>query len=240
MKSKLEFLDLGCLDYSEVEERQRYFAKQFELSDNSRDILLVADHPPTLTIGKNKRWNVVHKKLEDFNALGIQVYEAHRGGGAAILGPGQIAFYPILNLRKLGINQFEFFRRVNEAILGLSNRLGVNEGETFLGNEFNPATKRNYHCVWHQNGKGKKKFSAQGYKIKLSGLVCLGGWTVYFGQEATKGFDLIDHCGFNISKVGATSLEEIIGINFGRQKVRDLMVDEFSKIMGYRSYEESS
>ena len=42
--------------------------------------------------------------LQHLFSKGIKVYESNRGGEITYHGPGQIIYYPIINLRKLRIN----------------------------------------------------------------------------------------------------------------------------------------
>ncbi len=67
----------------------------------NREHLIFAEHPPTITLGK--RGGTVFTTSSD-----TTIHRIRRGGLATWHGPGQLAFYPIVNLqrRALGVRSF--------------------------------------------------------------------------------------------------------------------------------------
>ena len=227
MNLELKVIDLGNVKYKEAEQLQESIAKKREKGEIS-DTLLIAQHPPTLTTWINKQWNIIYATPTELKRLGIEYYESSRGGGATILGPGQLIFYPIINLKDIGILIGDYMRAIEETMHDISKGMGA---KTIMGKEQNSATGKDYYCVWHLNNK-KEKFLAQGYNVKKE-IINQGGFSIYIDKRAHEYFNLIDHCGFKLTEVGATSFEEMLGYNPGLELIKSQVLSTFQKKFGY-------
>lgn len=94
----LHLLHLGRIDYAKAAKLQQEF---IELRKQQRiaDVLLLLEHPPVLTLGRNARRENVLASDEQLARRGVAVHEINRGGDVTYHGPGQIVGYPILDLR---------------------------------------------------------------------------------------------------------------------------------------------
>jgi lipoyl(octanoyl) transferase len=68
------------------------------------DLLLVVEHPPTITLGRRGGREHIHRAAvtDQGGALRpVEVHEVARGGAVTYHGPGQLVVYPIVRLARL-------------------------------------------------------------------------------------------------------------------------------------------
>lgn len=97
---KLAAFNLGVVEFDAISAIQDY---QFELMKHQKvrpPVLLLCEHPPQLTIGRNgSRSNLVSD-----DASGTQsTMWVNRAGGCWYSSPGQLAFYVIIDLDAMGL-----------------------------------------------------------------------------------------------------------------------------------------
>ena len=90
-------------------------------------MLLLVEHPPVLTLGRNAQRQHVVAGGELLARRGISMFETNRGGDVTYHGPGQLVGYPILNLRgftpPLGI--VDYLRKLEEVLIRACADYGV-------------------------------------------------------------------------------------------------------------------
>jgi lipoyl(octanoyl) transferase len=94
----INLLSLGRVPFAEaLALQQRVIAarKAGEIGDT----LILLEHPPVLTLGRNSKRNNILASDEFLEAKGIEVHEVNRGGDVTYHGPGQLVGYPIVDLR---------------------------------------------------------------------------------------------------------------------------------------------
>ncbi len=94
----LSVLYLGRLEYATGLALQKTLV---ELRHQQRisNTLLLLEHPPVLTLGRNSGSSNVLASDELLSARGVEIYESNRGGDVTYHGPGQLVGYPIFDLR---------------------------------------------------------------------------------------------------------------------------------------------
>ena len=80
------------MPYEDALAWQRELAEDRIAGRLDHDVLLLLEHPPVVTFGRNSR--AAHL----LNPQGVEVFEVERGGDVTFHGPGQLVGYPILDL----------------------------------------------------------------------------------------------------------------------------------------------
>ncbi len=130
MAELLTVLELGRVEYG------RALALQEQLVELRRegaigDVLLLLEHPPVLTLGRNAGHENIIASDTELHARGVTLYIVKRGGDVTYHGPGQLVGYPIIDLRahtlesgaRMGV--VDFVRRLEETLIRVSGEFGV-------------------------------------------------------------------------------------------------------------------
>jgi len=86
---------------------------------DTEDELWLVEHDPVYTQGIAGR--AEHVLQPD----GVPVVQTQRGGQVTYHGPGQVVAYPLVDLRRLGIFVKEYVYRLEHAVLGVLESVGV-------------------------------------------------------------------------------------------------------------------
>ncbi len=116
---------LGRVAYAEALDLQRALA-----SGSDEDFLLLVEHDPVYTLGRNADPSHV---LADPSAVGATLVRTDRGGDVTYHGPGQLVGYPIVSVPP-GVQQGPaHVRRVEDLVLAALGRLGFGGAGGFGG-----------------------------------------------------------------------------------------------------------
>jgi lipoyl(octanoyl) transferase len=131
-ESGLQVYLLGPVDFDTLQRFQRWL--HFEISGNrSRAALIVCEHSPLITIGRQGSRSHVRLETEELRLRGWAIRWVNRGGGCILHTPGQIALYPILPLDRLGLTIPDYLRRLNVVIARLLEDFNINGEATDAG-----------------------------------------------------------------------------------------------------------
>lgn len=100
----ISVVQLGVVDYSEGLRLQRRLV-ELRKAGQIGDVLLLLEHAPVITLGRNAKAANVLASTEQLAARGVEVFECDRGGDVTFHGPGQLVGYPIFDLRSHSSSQ---------------------------------------------------------------------------------------------------------------------------------------
>ena len=129
----IQYLYLGRVDYGEALNLQAEISALVAAGRLSK-VLLLLEHPPVLTLGRNANRANVLASDELLSARGVALYHINRGGDVTYHGPGQLVGYPIFDLRTLKtpgggrMGPVDFVRGMEEALIRLCGGFGVRAG----------------------------------------------------------------------------------------------------------------
>ena len=129
----LHSLYLGRVDYGEALRLQAEIAS-LVAEGRLPNVLLLLEHPPVLTLGRNAHRSNILASDELLASRGVTIHEINRGGDVTYHGPGQLVGYPIFDLRTLRnprggrMGPKEIVHGMEEALIRLCADYGVRAG----------------------------------------------------------------------------------------------------------------
>jgi lipoyl(octanoyl) transferase len=120
----ISLLQLGTLDYATGLQLQQQLVS-LRKEEKIGDVLLLLEHEPVITLGRNAKAANVVASPELLAHRGVEFFECDRGGDVTFHGPGQIVGYPIFDLRahatpdgkRKTLGVIEFVRRLEEVLI---------------------------------------------------------------------------------------------------------------------------
>jgi lipoyl(octanoyl) transferase len=97
LASVISVVQLGALGYGEGLRLQQSLV-ELRKAGQIGDVLLLLEHAPVITLGRNAKAANVLASAEQLAARGVEVFECDRGGDVTFHGPGQLVGYPIFDL----------------------------------------------------------------------------------------------------------------------------------------------
>ena len=115
----LEVIQAGIVRYADALAWQRELAEDRITGRLANDVLLLLEHPPVVTLGRNS--HAAHL----LQPAGIEVFEVERGGDVTFHGPGQLVGYPILDLRAYKPDLHWYLRTLEQALIDALGMLDI-------------------------------------------------------------------------------------------------------------------
>lgn len=119
-------LYLGRVAYSTALNLQRTL-QDMRKAGRIENTLLLLEHPPVITLGRNARLGNVLAPPEFLAQRGVELFEIDRGGDVTFHGPGQLVAYPIVDLRSFNpkLGAVEYVRRLEEVLIRTCGDFGI-------------------------------------------------------------------------------------------------------------------
>lgn len=226
----ISVLQLGTLDYATGLRLQQ---KLVQLRKDGRigDALLLLEHAPVITLGRNAKAANVIVSAEQLAERGVELFECDRGGDVTFHGPGQLVGYPIFDLRGFGstdgkrktLGVVEYVRRLEEVLIRtcadfriaserVAGLTGVWTNSNRVGTEY-VVTPTGSETRFHTN-PGAAKIAAIG--VHISRGVTSHGFALNVNTDLEY-FNLIIPCG--ISSKPVASMAKELGQQLSLQEV---------------------
>ena len=119
-------LHLGMVPYATALELQRTLLA-LRKANRIENTLLLLEHPPVITLGRNAKLENVLASPEFLSQRGVELHEIDRGGDVTFHGPGQLVAYPIFDLRSFDpkVGAVEFVRKLEEILIRTCGDYGI-------------------------------------------------------------------------------------------------------------------
>jgi lipoyl(octanoyl) transferase len=221
----ISIVQLGSVDYATgIRLQQQLINRRKE--EKIGDVLLLLEHEPVITLGRNAKAANVIASPELLAQRGVELFDCDRGGDVTFHGPGQIVGYPIFDLRGFAtpdgkrktLGAVEFVRRLEEALIrtcadfaiatkrvpGLTG-VWTNPEATGVNVETAASAVRQSEARRFENAS-EAKLAAIG--IHISRFVTSHGFALNVNTDLSY-FDLIIPCGITAKPV--TSMQQELG-----------------------------
>lgn len=115
--SSLVVRHLGLQPYETIWHAMQAFTNQ--RTAETPDEIWIVEHPPVYTQGQaGKPEHLLHM-------TSIPIVQTDRGGQVTYHGPGQLVFYPLLDVRRLGLGVRELVTALEQSVVLLLQKYGI-------------------------------------------------------------------------------------------------------------------
>lgn len=219
----ISVVQLGTIDYSTG---LRLQAKLVDLRKQGRigDVLLLLEHTPVITLGRNAKGANVVASPELLAQRGVELFECDRGGDVTFHGPGQLVGYPIFDLRgfpaedgrRKTLGVIEYVRRLEEVLMRTCA-------------DFRIPTERvaGLTGVWTDGSDSPIQSKVAAIGVHISRGVTSHGFALNVNTDLSF-FDLIVPCGITHKPV--TSMQKELGLPVPLEDVAQSVTRNFGSV----------
>jgi lipoyl(octanoyl) transferase len=235
----ISVIQLGTVDYATGLQLQRKLV-DFRKEGRIADVLLLLEHPPVVTLGRNAKSANILASVELLAQRNVEVFECDRGGDVTFHGPGQLVGYPIFDLRgfpaengkRKTLGVIEYVRRLEEVLIRACAdfRIPTERVTGLTGVWTSTEPPRNQPSATVQSGQqfnaaAPAKIAAIG--VHVSRAVTSHGFALNANTDLSF-FDLIVPCGIVDKPV--TSIEKELGNMVPLQDVAHSVARNFGSV----------
>jgi lipoate-protein ligase B len=175
-----------------------------------RDVLLLLEHPPTITLGRNASVKHLLAREEELESQGVLVCNADRGGDITFHGPGQLVGYPLLSLKPEERDVHRYMRNLEESLINLLASYNIPAGR-----------EERYTGVWTDQGK----IAAMG--VHISRWITRHGFALNVNTDLSF-YNMIVPCG--IVGKGVTSMQKELSRGIDLAEVAERYIPSFASV----------
>ena len=209
-EKRCRVVELGFFRYGAALDLQRELASLVKLGAVD-DLLLLLEHPPVLTSGRNGSWANLRVSEARLAERGIERFDVERGGDVTFHGPGQLVGYPILRLALHEQDVRRYMRNLEEGLIRTLGRYGIAAGRV-----------EGKTGVWTERGK----IASLG--VHISRWVTRHGFALNVNTDLSC-FDLIVPCG--IAGCRVVSMQSELGAALDFAEVARAAAEECCKAL---------
>lgn len=206
---QLEVHRLGRFGYEEGLRLQKELETEV-IERREPDYLLLLEHPHTFTVGRRAKENGVLATAETLENLGVSVFETNRGGKVTYHGLGQIVGYPIISLSPDREDVHQYVRDIEEVLIRTMRDFEIEafriEGLTGVHTRMGKIAAIGIHI--------KRWVTTHGFALNVNTDLSFFDWIIACEGEPV------------------TSMERILGREFGMAEVEDRIIINFMKVFG--------
>ncbi|MDD5595085.1 MAG: lipoyl(octanoyl) transferase LipB [Candidatus Omnitrophica bacterium] len=204
---ELKIFDLRLIEFEKAWKFQKEIFQQVQ-SGSLDFALILCQHYPVITLGRNAKNENLLVSLEELKNKGIERFEIERGGDITYHGPGQLTIYPIFNLANLKKDIHWFLRELEQVVIEFLADFGLSSQR-----------KPGFTGVWI----GERKIASIGVAIRH--WITFHGVSINIKTADLENFKLIRPCGMDIEMV---ALEQLIGREIEIEKIKNNLVHKFA------------
>lgn len=205
----IQLLDLGFKPYRETWELQKELLEK-RINDEIPDTLILVEHDPVYTLGKNRDWNNLLFPQHFLEEKGFSFYHIERGGDITYHGPGQLVGYPIFKINSALAGVKSFVNKIEEALILTLKEYGI---KAFRHPE--------YTGVFTDSGK------IVSIGVAFKKWVSFHGFALNVNNDLTP-FTYIIPCG--ISTIPMTSMKKILGKEVDFEELKRVVYEKFREV----------
>jgi lipoyl(octanoyl) transferase len=187
-------------------------------------VLLLLEHSPVITLGRNAKQHNVLASHDQLISRGVELFECDRGGDVTFHGPGQLVAYPIFDLRgfpsshgtRKTLGAIEYVRRLEEVLIRTCAQFDI------------PTERiKGLTGVWTEAQPSKPEAKIAAIGVHISRAVTSHGFALNVNTDLDY-FNLIIPCGITAKPV--TSMERELGRKIDFQQVIAVAARNFAEV----------
>ena len=203
---------LGRVSYAEAWDLQRALWEGRTDARTSDDYLLLLEHPPVYTLGRNADDTNLLASERELASIGAEVFHVDRGGDITFHGPGQLVGYPILRLAD-PMQIVPYVRKLEEVLIAALGDWGIGAW-----------AEAGYTGVWTEAGK----VAAIG--VRVARQVTMHGFALNLHTDM-EFFTRMNPCGITDRPV--TSVSALLGRRVSLEEAVGVLLPHFQTVFGY-------